>query len=437
LRLGTANDELWSQLPPHLTTLQMRLSSDTTTEHLAHLPASLTHLALVGDDRVHRCFHADAAETVRLPSGLRSLRLQSVPYRAFRDLPSSLEHLIVPAVNYPFDCCGFDGPICHASLQTLELPWDFNFPITANHLPSLRELCLSGDFDQSFDDLPASLRKLTLKKDFEVKQPLDSLPADLTELDLARVFFNHPMARLPHGLLSLALSYDFNHPLDALPSGLTRLVLSEAFEFNRPLPPLPDSLAVLHLGHGFSKPLQQLPSSLRDLQFRPDSRFNHPLPPLPDSLSVLRLGDGFNQPLQRLPRYLTDLKLGKSFNHPLPLVKPEPALGLFDENRKQGSPSSYSTHSVADVDNQESRTMTYPVALRSLTLGDCFNQPLSLPPSLTSLSFLPHSVFRQPLPVSSLPVTLTYLRLPIDYISMDIDALRERCPFIHISSRCF
>jgi len=433
LRLGTAHDELWLRLPPHLTTLEMQLSSKTTTEHLARLPASLTHLALFGNKFIHKCFH-EAAETARLPAGLRYLRLVSVPYRAFRDLPSSLEHLVVKHVSHPIEFWGFDGQIRHASLQTLELPWGYCYPIAANHLPSLRELTLDGRLSPPIDDLPASLRKLTLHN-FELEQPLDSLPADLTELDLTLSWFRHPMGRLPHRLLSLTIGRDFDQPLDALPSGLTLLNLYHASEFNQPLDDLPESLQVLMLPEKFDQPLQQLPSSLNELHFHPECPFNHPLPPLPDSLAVLHLGNSFNQPLQRLPRSLTDLDLGLEFNHPLPLVKPEPALTPSNAGQEHKSPSSPSIHfGAADVDSQESKAMTYPIALRFLELGHRFNQPLSLPPSLSSLSIHEDGAFDQPLGLSSLPPTLTYLSLPDshEWKDGDVDAVRARCPFVYI-----
>jgi len=421
----------------------MRLSDETTTEHLTHLPASLTYLTVLRSviGPMHNSFDADIAETVRLPSDLRYLRLVSVPYRAFRNLPSSLEHLVVKDeqyVSHPIDFWGFDGPLRHAWLQTLELPDDYNHPISANHLPSLRELCLADGFNQPLDDLPASLRKLSLSG-FEAKQPLDSLPADLTELDLSRSSYNHFLDHLPHRLRSLVLSSYFDQPLDALPSGLTRLEFGDASDYNQPLDNLPESLQVLILSVDFDQPLQQLPPSLRVLQFQPYCPFNHPLPPLPESLSILHLGNAFIQPLRRLPRGLTDLQLGSSFNHPLPLSKPEPALVLFafDEDEKQESPFSSSTSSfAADVDSQESKAMTYPVALRSLKLGRGFDQPLLLPPSLTVLYIDPHGVFNQPLPISSLPEALTTLRLTNKYRlklkAVDVAAVQKRCRFLNI-----
>jgi len=437
LRLDIANDELWCRLP-HLTTLEVWLSSETTAEHLAHLPASLIHLTLVCRDDVHKSFRTGNADTIKLPSGLRYLRLDSVPYRAFRDLPSSLEHLVVNTVVEvadPIDFWGFGGPIRHASLQTLELPTGFNFPLDAGHLPRLRELSLAAGFSQPLNDLPASLRKLKVRFS-NVKQPLDSLPAGLTELDLRFSRFNHPVDRLPRNLLSLTLSRDFDHPLDALPIGLTHLDLNDAYRFSHVLDDLPETLQVLIMPFRFPRPLQRLPCSLRALRFNPGCLFNHPLPPLPDSLSVLNLGSSFAQSLRRLPRGLTELKLDHMFNHPLPLVKPEPALM---SNEDQGQPPSTRSSAAPDVDNQESKaeTMTYPVALRSLDLGHDFNQPLLLPPSLTRLSIDPHGVFNQPLPLSSLPEALTYLSLPKRYKWNDMDAAQEQRPFLLIKNTKF
>jgi len=444
--MAKTDEEIWSQLPSHLTTLDMMLSSQTTTKHLAHLPASLTHLTIRAHHKsLHSSFQADGNGCVHLPAGLRYLRTQDVPYRAFADLPLSLEHLFATTrkkIPRPIEFWGFDEPIGHASLQTLKLPRHYDHSVDANLLPSLRTLSLNPGCNQSLDDLPGTLTDLTLifngpayarsldrlpsslkrlaLHHAKLMHPLHSLPPNLTELDLisARERINYPVDPLPRHLLSFVASPDFVESLDALPSSLTRLYLSTAYLFNSPINRLPESLQVLILPWNWKQPVHHLPSSLMVLKFLPKCLYNHALPSLPDSLSTLHLGWKFNQPLPRLPRGLTELKLGYDFNHPLPLTMP----ALSDA-----------------IDAKESLNvpMAYPVALRSLELGRCFNQPLSLPPSLTKLAMDVDGVFDQPLPISSLPSKLTMLWLPKEFLRRhpefnDEDAIRRQSPFLHV-----
>jgi len=420
--------------PSRLTTLEMRLSD----KYIALLPASLTHLTLYG---VEGSFTSD--ECLQLPSGLRYLCLLSVPFRPFRNLPPSLEHLIVKEVfRIRYEEELWDQPISHDSLQTLILPAGFDQKIDAKLLPNLRVLSLKQGFDQPLDDLPVSLTDLTLNLTLwshcscldllprsirkltlglYIRRPLDGLPDDLEELCLKLSPLTHPLDRLPRNLRALTLSEQFDQPLDVLPHTLTRLDLSLASLFDRPLGQLPDSLQVLLLPSSFKQPFDRLPSSLRVLRFAYNSAFDHPLDHLPDSLSTLRLGNLFQQPFRRLPRGLTSLTFGDAFNHPLPLVKPD-------------------HESSADVTDSKTSTdvpVSYPMALRSFELGRNYNQPLSLPPSLTKLSFDEWGKFRQPLPLSSIPAKMTYLLLPRAYRDEypewnDMEAVRERCPFLCI-----
>jgi len=439
-----------SQLPPNLTNLQFHLADEVKLQELNDLPPSLTHLTVNADD-FRECNEQDSG-TVKLPLSLRYLDIE-FPLRALHSLPPSLETLAV--YN------DVDVPIRHANLRSLQVPFVFNHPIRAADLPNLQiltvgdsfmhplddlppqltELTIDGgsqEYDHDLDHLPSSLQKLAIHRGFkrpldklpsslrslffvsEFNHPLNHLPCSLTELDFRYArHFNQPLDRLPPQLRVLKVGPLFNQPLDALPSGLTQLELCSGQEnWNRPLDRLPASLQVLSLAHTFNQRLDHLPPSLTVLKLWTCLDFNQPLNQLPDSLKCLWLHNRYNQSIARLPRVLTELKLGDAYNHPLPLVD---------------------SHSPACA--QGVCEPSYPIALRSLRLGESFNQPLVLPSSLTKLVFRPSGAFEHPLPVSSLPIHLTSLRLPARYPTLypeygDVKNLRQRCPLVRVSCSC-
>jgi len=473
-----------SQLPPHLTSLRL-VSDDAEAaqwklQDLNELPQSLTHLVVYAKHR----YTTQDRSTVRLPPSLRSLDLPSSWFPALHSLPPQLEHL-----RLEIETEYMDIPIVHlANLLTLELPYNVSMPIRSANLPNLRSLTVDEHFDHPLDDLPpslvelsilgqglynhdldhlpSSLSKLTVERDFQ--QPLDHLPSSLHLLSLG-TGFNHPLNQLPASLTVLDLYHadQFNQPLDhlpqqlqvlkvgerfcqsldALPSSLTHLEVFFLAEFDQPLDYLPDSLRVLILGAGFNQPLDYLPSSLTALQLQYCRAFNQPLY-LPDSLTSLWLDHVFNQPFECLPSHLTELKLGGAFNHPLPLVapKPPPLPPSLQSTSIAASPSSPPSSSTC-TNETESKvaeghggvslplSSSYPMDLRSLYLGQAFNQPLLLPPSLTKLEFHAEGAFEQPLSLSSLPTHLISLKLPTRYRSLypeydDVKRLRQQCPFV-------
>jgi len=432
-----------SQLPSNLTTLSMHLPKEVKPKDLVGFPISLTHLTVHRMEPVQERYEVI---TLNLPPLLRALRLEFVPLRILGAVPEPLEELTIIG-----DMPVLDSPFRHARLRKLVLPHEFDQPIRASDFPSLQVLSLGYEFihplddlppslseltvcgsgvvyDHDLDRLPASLTRLTLEQiierpldklppslrilalRFSINHDLDHLPDSLTELCLLGSHFNKPLDRLPRQLKMLALSEDFNRSLDALPDGLTRLNLQRSHAFHRPLDHLPDSLQELLLPATFNHPFPRLPPGLQVLRFPFYTDFNHPLDHLPESLSDLRLGDRFNQPFRRLPRGLTRLSLSRDYNHPLP-ISPE---------------------SIPDYKASLHSDITYPTALRSLTLGDGFNHRLSLPPSLTELTLTPWS--RVPLSVASLPEHLMALELPFDTYPqlIDLEALRKRCPLLQL-----
>jgi len=410
--------------------LQLLLVDEHFTQPLDDLPLSLTGLTLhvcdyYGHDQNKNTLLYDHPLD-RLPSSLTRLQLERDYDHPLDQLPSSLRCLVIEG--------SFNRPLDHLPRSLTELALkgpDFNQPL--DHLPhALVELALLSDsFNQPLDHLPDSLTDMYLSGCFN--QPLAHLPASLTKLTLSASAFNQPLDRLPQHLQILDFSSDaFDHPLDTLPSGLTRLTLQSLPKFHKPLDHLPAMLRELLMPDDYNQPLNRLPSKLTVLTFSFLSDFNRPLNHLPHSLSTLHLGGKFDHPFVRLPRGLTELcvhtALGK-FDQSLPLVKPEAS--SESKSKPEGSEKD-ECKNMNDIDD-----VTYPTALRSSTLGPSFNQPLSLPPSLTKLDMPGYGAFVKSLPIASLPVNLTYLSLPRRYARrfprlVDIAAVRQRCPFVAI-----
>jgi len=432
-------------LPQHLTTLEV-----PNQVSLEKLPASLTHLTVRG--------YVSNPGSIKLLSSLRYLCVSSFPLGVLHSLPESLEHLVLDVFDAEevfYGAARFNQPLRAADLpklKALTLGFRFNYPL--HDLPlSLTELTLDGQsvpYDHDLDHLPPSLTRLDLQRGYgrpldklppslcflrlgsPLEHPLDQLPHTLTELCLAETFFNGTLDHLPRQLQVLRFGMGFEQPLDALPNSLTHLDLSRSSSFNRPLDRLPSSLRVLILPKQFDRPLPHLPPMLCELRFPADSCFNQTLDHLPNSVSKLHLGDRFKKPFLRLPRSLTELKLGHRFNHPLPLG-PEAPDGKVSQSAvcDQKHPLPYGD----PINETKEPSIERVTSLRSLHLGKAFNKPLSLPPSLTSLTIDGPGAFFQPLSISSLPEKLTSLHLPFHYLLRypafkDISALRQRCPLV-------
>ena len=161
-----------------------------------------------------------------------------------------------------------------------------NMPITHLNITKL--------FNQRIDNLPSTIKYLTLGSNFD--QPIDNLPSNL---------------------IYLTLGYHFNQPIDNLPSTIKYLTLKH--KFNQPINNLPSNLTHLTLGHDFNQPINSLPSSITHLTL--GFNFNQPIDSLPSSITRLELGYTFNQPINSLPPKLTYLSLdimgvqSRSFNY--------------------------------------------------------------------------------------------------------------------------
>jgi hypothetical protein len=177
--------------------------------------------------------------------------------------------------------------------------------------PYLTHLTLGKSINQALDNLPKSLKSLTVKGSL-FNNPVPSLP-QLTFLTIESTAFtqpidhlhitylacNQPIHNLPPTITHLVIRYTLNLPIPSLPQ-LTHLTI-ESDSFTQPL----DHLHITHLifGEYFNQLIHSFPHTITHLTF--GHNFDHPISgQLPCSLQSLELGDNFFSPLHSLPASL-------------------------------------------------------------------------------------------------------------------------------------
>jgi hypothetical protein len=141
-------------------------------------------------------------------------------------------------------------------------------------------------FNQKIDNLPSSIRDLTLS--YYLNQRLDNLPPEIRSLTLGNSF-NQRLDNLPSGIINLTLDWEFNQCLDNLPSSIINLTLG--YHFNQRLDNLPSSIINLTLGDNFNQPLDNLPSSINKITFKSyghhNIKFNQEIKKIPPNLTLI------------------------------------------------------------------------------------------------------------------------------------------------------
>ena len=143
----------------------------------------------------------------------------------------------------------------------------------------------NSKFNQHLDNLPTSIRDLTLGHSFN--QRLDNLPFSIINLTLGHNF-NQPLDNLPSSIRDLTLGQCFNQPLDNLPYGIQNLTLD--YYFNQNLNNLPSKIQNLTLGLSFNQSLDNLPSSLNKITFKSYlqyTEFNWKVKKIPSNLKIV------------------------------------------------------------------------------------------------------------------------------------------------------
>lgn len=307
-------------------------------------------------------------------------------------------------------------------------------PITKDQFPHLYHLTLNNHCNVSMDELPTTLKTLSIHRynspDFDdddiednesFNKTVDHLPNQLTELIITSVDFHQLVDQLPSSLLKLTLGFSFDRPVDHLPGSLIYLNLEAALEFNQKIDNLPRCLESLFLGGCFNQPINQLPPSLTTLIIggeKPNEIiqeyliFNQSLDHLPSSLKELFIrSESFNQSINRLPDTLDSLTMDvplfdhvldhlpgsltylwliseffdQPINHlPCHLEYLNINSIMFNQSLDQLPRSIFSLHITgASFDQSIDRL---PLDLGALSIRSKFSNPISiLPPTLISL----------------------------------------------------
>ena len=312
LELGKSFNQPISKLPGNLKTLIM---SDTYNQPINNLPDGIKVL-IMGKSFNYPLNLPESLEELeigssynhqinKLPELLKKIKYMNSFNSSIDGFPDSLTHLYLNG-DY------FNLPInkLPVNLTVLSVGDRFNHPINIFSLYPLEELYLGNSFNQSVENLPATLKKLGLGNAFN--QSVENLPATLKKLTLGNAF-NQSINNLPKELIELTLGNAFNQPVDNLPKELIELTLGNAF--NQPIHNLLKELIELTLGNAFNQPVDNLPERLSKLTL--GDAFNQPVNNLPNRLMELALGNAFNQPIENLPKYMRSLILGNAFNQPI------------------------------------------------------------------------------------------------------------------------
>lgn len=150
--------------------------------------------------------------------------------------------------------------------------------LTSRHMKiiSLYKTLALHDYNKELNDLPDFLENLYLSSHFD--QPVNNLPKTLKKLSIGDFIndrFNQSVNNLPVNLEILQLGTKFNQSVDYLPNSLKILILGT--EFNQPINNLPNLLEELTIGYKynncyFNQSVDNLPKSLKILLLNLDNK---------------------------------------------------------------------------------------------------------------------------------------------------------------------
>lgn len=257
--------------------------------------------------------------------------------------------------------------------------------INFSDLSNLTFLALGANFNQSLDGLhfPASLETLIFGRAFNWSLKNAKLPENLETLIFGERY-NQSLqgVQFPSSLDSLIFGFEYNQSLEGvkLPSGLQHLDFGYKYNQSLKMVQLPNDLKTLDLGYSFNQSIHQiqLPSSLERLSF--GGQFQQSLEDVTfPQLKSLHL----SQISLVSPKQLAEFR-GLQQLQQLCLADFNAALDLSDLTQLKDLV-------MGGKFNRSLDQLQLPDSLETLTLGYCFDQPLShLPAGLTRLE-LGHS----------------------------------------------
>lgn len=142
-----------------------------------------------------------------------------------------------------------DNTVIELLKQYKKVVFDNQFNSNIDWLPEgITDLHLGMHFNQPFNNLPSTIKRISIKKNN----------------DVGYTNFNQPLDYLPPGVEELVISFnkEFNHPLNNLPPGLKKLLLI-GYNYRQPINNLPDSLEEINIKQFDYENTHKLPANLK------------------------------------------------------------------------------------------------------------------------------------------------------------------------------
>lgn len=195
---------------------------------------------------------------------------------------------------------------------------------------------------------------------------------------------------IPASTKMMVVSEDTVIDKDALPEKLEHLSYNKPSITHFEKLVLPKSLTHLTFGSSFNDNISDttFPDSLMYLEF--GNRFDNSIPEsaLPRNLSELKIGDNYDIPLPKLPSGLKSLTIGNNFDNDIILPEGLENLTLGDSfNRHIELPDGLLT---LNLGRRFNKPVALPKTIKTLKIGGKYNHPLDLPESLENLTLGPN-----------------------------------------------
>lgn len=159
--------------------------------------------------------------TKGLPNHITHLKFYPFFNDEVDDLPPNLIY-----INFNYN---FDQPVNNlpSKLIYLKFGQNYNQPLFIKYLSNLIFLKLGRSYNQSVDDLPDSLKHLTLLNRFVRR--VDNLPRLKTLF--IHGYFNQKIDNLPETLEKLYLTPDFQQPITKLPKSIKVIKMYDHYKY--------------------------------------------------------------------------------------------------------------------------------------------------------------------------------------------------------------
>ncbi len=229
---------------------------------------------------------------------------------------TNLEYLILPQkYNTTLDTNSLSKSIKHLLLESSIFNSDLL--INTSFLTDLNIVCT--DFNQTLDNLPVTLKQLSLFSD-RFNQPLDNLPNSIITMILHLENFTFTLDKLPEGLINLHVSLGNKNIqyLNNLPTTLEKLVVNYKEKNHGMLEYLPCGLKFLEITGEFNELLLNLPDSINYLDL--PYCYNKPIYWLPNSLNCLSMSCN-NILVDNLPKNLLLIDITEDYNEKNSFIK--------------------------------------------------------------------------------------------------------------------